>query len=267
MKRGTSGARSDRYELYHRRGAGDASGHPRGRALERPQLRAAAGGPVEGRGLLRVGRGRQALPRHAERLLRAQPGAPPSRHPGSAARAGRPHHPDLAGLPQRPHGPLPPRAVRGHRLREGTAHEHGGRGRGDGAQGRPEVGLHSEGSPRGPGRDYRVREQLPRTHDDDRGLLDRGPVPARLRTVHARLQDHRVRRCHRPRGRDHREHGRVPRGADPGRGRCHRAARRLPGPLRRDLRRARPPPHQRRDPDGPRAHRTAVLWRLGRDAG
>ncbi len=45
--------------------------------------------------------------------------------------------------------------------------------------------------------------------------------------VHARLQDHPLRRCAGAGGGHHPQHGRLPGRADPGRGRHHRAARRL----------------------------------------
>ena len=77
--------------------------------------------------------------------------------------------------------------------------------------------------------------QLRRPHDDDRRLLERGPVPRRLRPVRARLRQRALRRRGRARGGDQAEHRRVPGRADPGRGRDHRAARRLPGAGARDL--------------------------------
>ncbi len=48
-------------------------------------------------------------------------------------------------------------------------------------------GYTVKGIPSGPGRDHRLRGQLPRPHDHDRRLLDRRAVPRRLRPVHAGL--------------------------------------------------------------------------------
>ena len=60
------------------------------------------------------------------------------------------------------------------------------------------------------------------------GFSTGAAVPRRLRALHARLQDHPVRRRAGAGRRDHAQHGRVHGGADPGRGRHHRPARGLP---------------------------------------
>ena len=69
-----------------------------------------------------------------------------------------------------------------------------------------------------------LREQLPRTHHDHRGLFVGGAVPRRVRTVHSGLQAYPLRRCGCARGRNHGEYGGLPLRAVTGRGRGHRAA-------------------------------------------
>ncbi|MCK7475901.1 MAG: aminotransferase class III-fold pyridoxal phosphate-dependent enzyme [Rhodopseudomonas palustris] len=96
--------------------------------------------------------------------------------------------------------------ARPDRLRHVAADELGRRGGRDRRQGGAQVGLHGQGHPEGPGRDHRLRRQLPRPHDDHRQLLHRRAVPRRLRPAHAGLPDHPLRRRRRPRGRDHAEH-------------------------------------------------------------
>jgi hypothetical protein len=61
------------------------------------------------------------------------------------------HNDQMGGLPQRPDGGLSQGAVRGHGLRAGPAHEHRGRGGGDGHQDGPQVGLPGEGRNPEPG--------------------------------------------------------------------------------------------------------------------
>ena len=71
----------------------------------------------------------------------------------------------------------------------------------------------------------------------DRLLLDRPRRPRRLRPVPARLPHHPLRRRRRAGGGDHAEHRRLPRRADPGRGRRHHPAGRLLRPRPRALHR------------------------------
>ena len=93
-------------------------------------------------------------------------------------------------------------------------------------------GYEVKGVPDGRGRHHRLRGQLPRPHHHDRQLLHRPRRARLLRPLHPRLPRRPLRR----RGRAGRGHGRA-RGrradrADPGRGRGHRPAARLPGQVR-----------------------------------
>ncbi len=136
-------------------------------------------------------------------------------------------------------GPFCAGDLRADRLRARAADEHRRRGGRDRDQGGPQVGLHGQGRPRGPGRDPRLRRQLPRPHHDHRRLLHRRPVlPGRLRPLHARLQDPALRRRRGGRGGDEPERRGDPGRADPGRGR-HLVP---PDGLPRAAARARRPP-------------------------
>ena len=165
-------------------------------------------------------------------------------HPDAGARphrAGRAPRGDEPRLPHRPPRPVPARRLRSDRHGQGAADEHRRRGGRDGGQGRAQVGLQGQGRRRRTRRDHRRRRQLRRPHDDHRRLLERSAVPRRLRPVRAGLRQRAVRRRRRARGGDHAEHRGVPGRADPGRGRHHRAARRLPGAGARDLHAPRHP--------------------------
>ncbi len=131
----------------------------------------------------------------------------------------------------------------------------GGRDRGEG---RAQVGLQGQGHSRRQGRDHRLREQLPRPDDHHHQLLDRRPVPGRLRAVHARLQGRPLRRRQGGHRRHHAEHLRLPGRADPGRGRDRGAAVRLPPGDLGGLPPEQRPVHGRRDPVGARPHGQAV---------
>ena len=126
-------------------------------------------------------------------------------------------------------GAVLPRPRRAVRQGPGAADEHRRRGRRDGDQGRPQVGLPGQGRAGRAGDHRRRRRQLPRPHHDDRQLLHRPRRARRLRPVHARASaivpygDLAALR-----GRDRRDHGRRADRADPGRGRRPRAAGRLP---------------------------------------
>ena len=75
-------------------------------------------------------------------------------------RAGAQADPDLAGLSQRPAGPVLQGTVRADQLPQGAAHEQRRRGGGNGDQGRAQVGLPGQGGARGPGRDHRLRRTI-----------------------------------------------------------------------------------------------------------
>ena len=172
-----------------------------------------------------------------------------ARDPARAADADEPR------LPQRPARPLLPRPrdARGQGPR--AADEHRRRGRRDGDQDGPALGLRGQGRPGRSGSDRRHGRQLPRPHDDDHQLLRRPGRARPLRPLHAGLRHGAVRRHRGARGRDHRRHRRRSARADPGRGRRHHPARRLAA------RRARADPAperahgRRRDPVGSGAHR------------
>ena len=97
--------------------------------------------------------------------------------------------------------------------------------------------------------------QFPRPLDHDRGLLVRAAVSRWFRTVHAGFPAGSLWRCRGARARDRPRHGRVPRRADPGRRRHHRAPARLSRRVRADLPREERAPDLRRDPDRHGSHR------------
>ena len=117
---------------------------------------------------------------------------------------------------------------RARRQGHGPHDEHRRRGRRDRDQDRPALGLRREGRRARPREDHRRRRELPRAHRHDRRLLDRPVRTGRVRTVHPGLRGRALRRRRRAARGDRRRHGRVPRRADPGRGRGDRPARRLP---------------------------------------
>ena len=197
-----------------------------------------------------MGRGREPLPGHAQLVFRTEPGtsAPPRRQ-GRARPAGSPHA-DVARLSQRPDGPVPAGALRSVGVRRGPADEHRRRGRRDRDQDGAQVGIPGARGPGRPGRDHRVRGQLPRTHDHHRRLLFRRAVPRGLRSVHPGIQAGAVRRHRRAQAGDRAQHRRLHGRAHPGRGRGGRPARRLPARDGGDLPRQRRCVRGRRDPDG-----------------
>ena len=122
-------------------------------------------------------------------------------------------------------------------------------------------GYRAKGVRAGSRRDRRLPQQFPRPHDDDRRLLVGSAVPRGLRPVHAGLQARRLRRSRRAARGDQAEHRRVPRRADPSRGRHHRAARRLSRRGARAMPRAQRAVRARRDSDGAGPHRQDVRVR------
>ncbi len=85
-------------------------------------------------------------------------------------------HAHLARLPQRPAGAVLRGALRADPLAQGAADELRRRGGGERAQGGAQVGLRGEGRAGRPGRDHRLRRQLPRPHAGHRRLLHRSAV-------------------------------------------------------------------------------------------
>ena len=244
---------------------------PRHRARDPPfgaELRAAAGRADARRGLLSLGHRRQALRRHDERLFGRQPRPRASAHPRGAHRAGEPPRGAVARLLQRPARAVPRRDLPAHRARCRHPDEHRRRGGRDRREGGAPLGLPRQGHRQGQGRDHRRRRQLPRPHHHDYVVLDRARLSRRLRPVHAGLQGGAVRRPRRGRARDHaRDRGGADR-ADPGRGRHHRAARRLSRGPAPHLRRAQRAAHPRRGAVGARPHRQVVRLRArGHPAG
>ena len=197
-------------------------------ALRRDQLQAAGRRAGARPGHLGVGCGRQPLPGLPLRLLGGEPGPLPPEDRRGDAGAGREADAHLARLPQRPAGAVLQGAVRADPLAHGPADEQRRRGRRVVHQGGAQVGLPGQGRARRPGRDHRLREQLPRPHHHHRRLQHRAAVPRRLRALHARLQDHPLRRRAGAGRRHHAQHGGLPGRADPGRGRHHRPAGGLP---------------------------------------
>ena len=193
-------------------------------ALEERWSRAQLPPAARGRGLGRGGVGDRRrgppLHRHALGVLGAELRAPASGARRRRSRAARPPHADLARRAQRPVRPVRARPRRTRRHGDGAADEHRCRGRGDGHQGRPQVGLPGQGRRRGPGQDRRVLGQLPRPDHHDRVVLGRPVRARRLRPLHPRLRHRPVRR--RGRSRDlpgsRRRHRRLPRRARAGRG-------------------------------------------------
>ncbi len=155
-------------------------------------------------------------------------------------------------------GLLYQRTARPDRLRHGAADELRRRGRRDGDQDRAQVGLQGQRHPGGQGGDHRVRQQLSRAHGDHRQLLDRRAISRRVRAVHARVQDHSVRRRRGAAGGDHAEHVRVSGGADSGRGGHRDSAQGLPEAGGRDLPRESRAADHRRNSVGAGADRQAV---------
>ena len=136
----------------------------------------------------------------------------------------------------------------------------GAEGGGDGDQDGPQVGLHGEGRPARPGGDHLP---APRTSTDARSrsmsFSTDESADRRVRSDDARLPAHSLRRRGRLRGGDHAKHRRLPRGADPGRGRHQHPAGRLPGEAAvRCAPAQQRPVHGRRDPDRPGPHGQAV---------
>ena len=128
-------------------------------------------------------------------------------------------------------------------------------------------GTDVKGVPAGRGQYRRGAQQLPRPHHHDHQLLRRRDRPPRLRPVHARLPLGAVRRRRRDGRRDRRQHRRGAARAHPGRGRHHRAARRLPAARARAVHRAQRADDRRRDPVRPGPHRAHLRLRpLGRGA-
>ena len=226
-------------------------------ALRRRQLPPAAGDAGARRRRLAVRQRRPPPPRHDVGVLRGQLRPRPSGPRARSQRAGRAPRGDQPRLPHRPPRSVPARRLRDDRHGQGAADEHRRRGRRDGGQGGAQVGLQGQARAGRTRRDHRRRRQLRRPDDDHRRLLERSAVPRRLRAVRAGLRQRAVRRCRRARGGDHAEHRGVPGRADPGRGRHHRSARRLPGARARDLHAPRHPADLRRGADRPRPHRRA----------
>ena len=106
-----------------------------------------------------------------------------------------------------------------HAARPRAADEHRRRGGRDRDQARAQVGLRAQGRRRRPGRDHRLRGQLPRPDDHDRRLLRRparATASGRSRPASSPCPTATPTRSRAAIGA---EHGRLPRRAGPGRGR------------------------------------------------
>ena len=168
---------------------------------------------------------------------------------GGARRAGATARGHVARVPQRPAA----RAARtpGEDDRPGSrvaVQRRRGGGR-DGTQGGAQVGIPREGHSGRPGRDHRLRKQLPRPLDRDRRLFVGAAIPGWLRAVSSRIRHDPVRRRHGAGRGHHAEHRGLPGRADPGRGRHHRAAGGVSRAMRAHLPRTQCPADLRRDTD------------------
>ena len=80
------------------------------------------------------------------------------------------------------------------RFRDDAAHELRRGGGGDRREGCPQVGLQAQRHSRRQGGNHRLLQQFSRAHGDHHQLFHRRTVSRRLRTLHARIQSHPVRR-------------------------------------------------------------------------
>ena len=210
---------------------------------------------VARRGRMDHRRRRPPLPRSHERLLggelRARPSGDRRRARRAGARAGR----HVARVLQRQAAAAARARRAAHRLAARAARERRGGGSRDRAQGGAQVGVQGEGRAADRAEiivcanNFHGRSITIVGFSSEAQYRDGfGPFPPGFVTDSVR------RRVGARRG-DHAEHGGVPRRADPGRGRHHRAARRLSRRMRAHLPRAQRAPDLRRDPDGARPHR------------
>ncbi len=232
------------------------------------QLRPASRRAGPRRRLLVVGRARAPLSRHDERVLGGELRPRASAHRRDADRAGATARGHVARVPQSD----PAAPVRAHRApdraRSRDSVERRRRGGRDGVEDRTQVGLPGQGHSRRQGRGHRLPQQLPRALDHDRRLFVGAAVSRRLRPVRARIPRDSVRRRECACTRNRRQYRGLPRRADTGRGRDHRAAAGLPRTVRAHLPRAQRSPHLRRNPDRPRPHRQVPRVRArGRETG